>query len=275
MIDLHTHILPGIDDGSQSLETSLEMARMAVADGTTIMACTPHIYPGLYMNNSAGIHAERDKLQMALDTYGIPLRLVVGADAHLVPELPEGLRTGRIPTLNGSKYFLLEPSHNVLPPRFEESVFDVMAAGYIPVITHPERLVWIEDHYDQFITLAKRGAWLQLTAGALVGKFGKRARYWSERLLADGVIHIVASDAHTTSVRSPRMSDAIPDLEKAVGKEETHRLLQERPQAILDDIDPSQVTPAPGLHAATQHEDETPSGFSRLMGLFKNSARQR
>ncbi|WP_431777438.1 CpsB/CapC family capsule biosynthesis tyrosine phosphatase [Ottowia caeni] len=116
MIDLHTHILPGIDDGSQSLETSLKMARIAVADGTTIMACTPHIYPGLYMNHSAGIHAERDKLQLALNTYGIPLRLVVGADAHLVPELLEGLKTGRVPTLNGSKYFLLEPSHNVLPP---------------------------------------------------------------------------------------------------------------------------------------------------------------
>ncbi|WP_431777437.1 CpsB/CapC family capsule biosynthesis tyrosine phosphatase [Ottowia caeni] len=149
-----------------------------------------------------------------------------------------------------------------------------MAAGYIPVITHPERLVWIEDHYSKFITMAKRGAWLQLTAGALVGKFGKRARYWSERLLADGVIHLVASDAHTVSVRSPRMSDAIPLLEKAVGKEETQRLLQERPQAILDDIDPSLVTPAPGLHDTHQHEDETPSGFSKLVGLFKKSTRQ-
>lgn len=116
MIDLHTHILPGIDDGARSLEISLDMARIAVADGTTVMACTPHIYPGLYMNDSAGIHRERDKLQQALDAHGIPLRLVVGADAHLVPELLQGLQTGRVPTLNGSRYFLLEPSHNVLPP---------------------------------------------------------------------------------------------------------------------------------------------------------------
>ena len=80
MIDLHSHILPGIDDGARSLEVSLEMARIAVADGTRVMACTPHIYPGLYMNDAAGIQAERDKLQQALDTFGIPLHLVIGAD---------------------------------------------------------------------------------------------------------------------------------------------------------------------------------------------------
>lgn len=264
MIDLHTHILPGIDDGSRSLEQSLEMARMAVEDGTTIMACTPHIYPGLYMNDAAGIQAERDKLQKALDTYRIPLQLVVGADAHLVPELLDGLQTGRVPTLNGSRYLLLEPPHHVPPPNLEQSVFQIMAAGYVPVITHPERLVWIEDHYDTFVELARRGAWLQLTAGAIVGKFGRRARYWSERLLDEGWVHIVASDAHTTGMRNPRMSDAIPILEKAVGAEETHRLLHERPRAILDDADPATVAPVPGF----SNGSEPANGRSWLKRLF-------
>lgn len=264
MIDLHTHILPGIDDGARSLEISLEMARIAVQDGTTVMACTPHIYPGLYMNDAAGIQLEREKLQQALDEAGIALRLVVGADAHLVPELLSGLKSGRVPTLNGSRYFLLEPSHHVAPPMFEDSVFQVMAAGYVPVITHPERLVWIEQHYATFVALARRGAWLQLTAGALVGKFGKRARHWSERLLDDGVIHIVASDAHTTSVRSPRMSDAVPLLERIVGAEETRRMLYERPQAILDDIEPSLVTMPPGVAAPADAGDK--GWLRRLIG---------
>ena len=171
------HLLPGIDDGAKDLETSLEMARMAVEDGTTVLACTPHIYPGLYMNDQSGIKAQRDKLQKALDVYHIPLKLVVGADAHLVPELLDGLQSGRVPTLNDSRYFLLEPSHHVPPPHFEASVFQICAAGYIPVLTHPERLVWIEDHYPVFVNLARRGVWMQLTAGAILGKFGKRARY--------------------------------------------------------------------------------------------------
>lgn len=250
VIDLHSHILPGIDDGADSLEVALEMARIAVADGTRVLACTPHIYPGLYMNDRAGIERERDKLQQVLAAHGIALRLVVGADAHLVPELLSGLKSGRVPTLAGSRYFLLEPSHHVLPPKFEESVFEIMAAGFVPVITHPERLTWIEDHYDKFITVARRGAWLQLTAGAVVGKFGRRARYWSERLLGDGMVHLVASDAHTVSVRSPRMSDAVARLETIVGPAAAQRLVQGRPQAILDDVDPASVPPPPGLDDA-------------------------
>ncbi|WP_313071910.1 tyrosine-protein phosphatase [Melaminivora sp.] len=247
MIDLHTHILPGIDDGARSLDISLEMARIAVSDGTTTLACTPHIYPGLYMNDSAGIHAARDALQRALDEAQIALKLVVGADAHLVPELLSGLKSGRVPTLNGSRYFLLEPSHHVAPPQFEDSVFQIMAAGYTPVVTHPERLVWIEENYATFVRLAQRGAWMQLTAGAVVGKFGKRARYWSERLLGDGLVHLVASDAHTVSMRSPRMSDALPLLESHVGGKEAARLLNDRPQAILDDVPPHEVLAPPGL----------------------------
>lgn len=247
MIDLHSHILPGIDDGARTLEESLEMARIAVESGTTVLACTPHIYPGLYMNDSQGIHAERDKLQQALDTWGIPLQLVVGADAHLVPELLDGLQTGRVPTLNQSRYFLLEPSHHVAPPNFEQSVFEIMAAGFVPVITHPERLTWIEQHYDAFVTLARRGAWLQLTAGSIAGKFGKAALHWSEQLMRDGAVHIVASDAHGTGRRSPLMADALPVLESMLGAEETRQLVLTRPQAILDDLDPSQVLPVPML----------------------------
>lgn len=268
MIDLHSHILPCIDDGARSLEQSLEMARMAVDDGTTVMACTPHIYPGLYMNHAPGIRAERDKLQSALEALGIPLQLVVGADAHLVPGLLEGLRTGQVPTLNGSRYFLLEPAHHVPPPNLEDSVFQIMAGGYVPVITHPERLVWIEHHYPTLVTLARRGAWLQLTAGAVVGRFGRRARYWSERLLHEGWVHIVASDAHTTGMRNPRMSDTLPVLRRALGADEAHRLLNERPQAILDDADPATVTPVPAL----RQDLAAPAGGSWLGRLFRRAS---
>ena len=97
MIDLHSHILPGIDDGAKNLDISLEMARLAVADGIHTMACTPHIYPGLYMNSAQGIAQARDALQAELDAQGIALRLVLGADVHLVPGLLAGLRFQRAP----------------------------------------------------------------------------------------------------------------------------------------------------------------------------------
>jgi protein-tyrosine phosphatase len=245
MIDLHSHILPGIDDGAKTLEVSLEMARMAVADGIHTMACTPHIYPGLYGNDASGIGLARDRLQAELDARGIALRLVVGADVHLVPGLLDGLRAGRVPTLHGSRYVLLEPSHHVKPPRFEEAVFELVAAGYTPVITHPERLVWIEDHYDVFLRLIRQGAWMQLTAGALTGLFGARARYWGEKFLGEGHTHLLATDAHSSGRRVPRLSEARAVAERLLGAAEATRLVLERPQAILDDIAPSQVPALP------------------------------
>ena len=160
MIDLHSHILPGIDDGSKSLEMSLEMARIAVGDGIRIMACTPHIYPGLYHNDTAGITAARDALQAALDEHGIALQLTTGADVHLVPGLLAGLRSGVVPSLHGTRYVLLEPSHHVAPPRFAELVFQLVTAGHVPVITHPERLRWVEDHFQTMVDLTRQGAWI-------------------------------------------------------------------------------------------------------------------
>ena len=250
MIDLHSHILPGIDDGSKSLEMSLEMARIAVQDGIRVMACTPHIYPGLYMNNTAGIQTARDSLQAALDEHGIALQLTTGADAHLVPGLVEGLRSGTVPSLHGTRYFLLEPPHHVAPPRFAELVFQIVAAGYVPVITHPERLTWIEDHFQVFVDLARQGAWIQVTAGAVTGHFGPRPKYWAERFLGEGLTHILATDAHSSVRRVPILSEARAVAERLLGREEATQLVQGRPTALMNNVAPSQVSPLPARKAA-------------------------
>lgn len=249
MIDLHSHILPGIDDGAPTLEVALEMARLAVGDGIRTMACTPHIYPGLYMNDAPGIAVARVALQRELDARGIALRLVSGADVHLVPGLLEGLRGGAIPTLHGSRYLLLEPPHHVAPPRFAESVRQLMMAGYVPVITHPERLSWIETHYKVFVELVDQGAWMQVTAGAVAGHFGERPRYWGEKFLGEGHTHILATDAHASSGRIPCLSQGRVVAERLLGADEARRLVQERPQAILDNLAPDACTPPPRSEA--------------------------
>lgn len=243
MIDLHSHILPGIDDGAASLDISLQMARLAVADGIHTMACTPHIYPGLYMNDKHGIAQACAALQAELDQRGIGLRLVTGADVHLVPDLLAGLREGRVPTLNGSRYLLLEPSHHVVPPRLAQSVFQLVAAGYTPVITHPERLTWVETHYPVLVGLIRQGAWMQVTAGALTGMFGPRAQYWGERFIGEGHTHILASDAHSIRRRIPCLSQGLAVAERLLGPAEAARLVGERAQAILDDRPASEVAP--------------------------------
>lgn len=257
MIDLHCHILPGIDDGAKTLEMSLEMARIAVADGIHTLACTPHIYPGMYMNDGPGIAAARDALQAELDQAGIPLKLVVGADVHLVPGLIEGLQSGRVPTLHGSRYFLLEPSHTTPPPRFEDSVFNLIASGYTPVITHPERLTWVEGHFEVFQRLIGVGAWMQVTAGALTGVFGQRAKYWGERFVGEGMTHILATDAHSNGRRLPRLTEGLEVARRLLGDVEADRLVRERPLAIVENR-------APQDFRLTQVEAPAPSWFKRL-----------
>ena len=247
MIDLHCHILPGIDDGSQDLATSLAMARIAVDDGIRTLACTPHIYPGLYENDANGIRARVAALQLQLDEAGIALRLTSGADAHLTPELFGRVKDGTAPTLHGGRYFLLEPSHHVAPPRFEESVFNFTAAGYVPVITHPERLTWIEGHYPVVESLARSGSWIQITAGSLTGRFGSNAQYWAERMLDDGLVHLLATDAHGIKHRAPLLAEGLQAAEKWVGADEARRLVFDRPQAILDDRPPADVVPVPAF----------------------------
>lgn len=245
MIDLHSHILPGIDDGSRSLEMSLEMARMAVDDGITMMACTPHIYPGLYMNDTAGIIAARNALQEALDEEGIPLQLTIGADVHLVPGLLQNLRAGIVPCLHHTRYLLLEPSHHVAPPHFQESVFNLVAAGYVPVITHPERLTWVDDSYGVFRDLVRQGAWMQVTAASLTGLFGKSAKYWGERFVDEGLTHILATDAHSSRRRTPLMAEAREIAQRMLGREEADRMVRGRQEQMLRNDPPSAVPPPP------------------------------
>ncbi len=249
MIDLHCHILPGIDDGAPDLETALEMARVAVADGIEITACTPHIHRGVYDNAGPAIALAIAALQAELDRAGIPLKLIAGADTHIDGELVEGLRSGRIASLNGSDYFLFEPPHHVAPPRMEDVVFDVMLAGYRPILTHPERLTWIEDHYDAIVRMAGRGVLMQITAGSIEGRFGKRPLYWAERMLDEGLVHILATDAHNLRNRKPVLSAARERVAERLGEAEATAMVTSRPAAIIANRPPEPVSqrqsPAP------------------------------
>lgn len=261
MIDLHSHTLPQLCDGSQSLDTSLTMARMAVADGTTHLACTPHIYPGIYNNSTTTIQPALQNLQQELDNNTIPLKLIIGADTHMVPEVMQGLKDGRIPTLNHSRYFLLEPSHHVPVTNFVDQVENFLNAGYVPLITHPERLSWVKDHYEEFIQAAELGAWIQITAGALTGHFGRTAKKWADRFLLDGYVHVIASDAHGTDKRPPILSKGVSAAIHLLGDEqEILRTVNERPQAVLDNTAPEQVTPPPALNQSTHQNSADPHG---------------
>jgi protein-tyrosine phosphatase len=265
MIDVHCHMLPGIDDGARNLEMALEMARLAVADGITVTACTPHIYPGLFENTVEGIREAVEGFRVELARADIPLQITYGADIQITPELVAGLNAGSLPTLHKSRYFLFEPPHHVAPPGMLDLLHNVIATGYVPVITHPERLSYAEEYYDQFVQAVAMGAWIQLTGGALLGRFGGRVQKLSQRFLADGVTHLLASDGHNLKNRTPELSEARNAAASIVGEAEANRLVTERPQAILDNVDPALI-PSPQVRPPAAKPDAKSGFLQRLFG---------
>jgi protein-tyrosine phosphatase len=271
MIDLHSHILPGIDDGAANLDIALEMARIAVASGVSVQACTPHIFPGVFDNAGPEIRLAVAELQQRLEEHGIPLRLVTGADAHIVPNMVDGLRSGAILSLADTRYVLVEPPHHVAPPRIEYLFFELLTAGYVPILTHPERLTWIETRFETFIQLFHAGVWMQITSGSLTGAFGRRPQYWSERMLNEGLVHILASDAHGARRRRPDLAEGRTVAAKWVGETEAEQLVVGRPRAILGNAAPSDVNaPAQAAHLSSVART---SGESRSNGQQSRRSR--
>ncbi|MEW6255309.1 MAG: CpsB/CapC family capsule biosynthesis tyrosine phosphatase [Pseudomonadota bacterium] len=243
MIDLHSHILPGIDDGAASQEAALEMARIYVAQGVQAVACTPHILPGVYHNSGQDIRAAVAQLQARLDEAGIALSLFTGADNHVVSDFVSGVREGRLLTLGDTRYVLVEPPHNVAPPRFDDLVFNILLGGYVPIITHPERLKWIETDYDLMTRLCERGVWMQVTASSLTGRFGRRPRYWAERMICEGRVQILATDAHDPKGRPPDLEEGWTAACRLVGTQEAAQMVSGRPSFILCDGHPGESAP--------------------------------
>ncbi len=251
VIDLHCHILPGIDDGATDRAAALDMARAFVADGVTAVACTPHILPGLYHNSGPAIRAAVTDLQRDLDDSAVALKLYCGADNHVVPDFVQGLRSGRLLSIADTRYVLVEPPHHVAPPRLEELFFDIVVAGYVPILTHPERLTWIRTHYEIMKRLVGGGVWMQLTAGSLTGMFGRQPKYWAERMLDEGCVHILASDAHDIRKRPPNLRLGRELAAKRIGDAAASALVMTRPAAILANAAPETVPgPSPSLVSA-------------------------
>lgn len=277
MFDLHCHLLPGIDEGAVDLGMALEMARIAVADGISTVACTPSILPGTHENTADGIRAAVAALQAELDQRDIHLRLVMGAVAHLDPGVVRGVRSGRIPTIADSHYLLVEPPRHVAPPRFEESMFELMTLGITPILAQPESVAWVDSHHEALVRLAARGAWLQVSAGALAGRQGKRAQYWGEKFVAEGHCHVLATGARDPGMRPPLLAEAREVAVRLVGRDAAMHLVSTRPRGVVADADPSTLPPPVALtRGGVRREPEPAHEPARSLrdlvrGLFRRA----
>ena len=234
MIDLHCHILPGIDDGSRSWDESVEMARIAAADGITDIVATPHITPGLYDNTTASISVLVEEFSNRLATAGIPIRLHVGADVRVDPDLVGGVESGSVPVLgNRIRYLVAELPSQMMPPNIRELVYALQLRQIIPIITHPERHASMQQDPGLLRQFVEAGALAQVTAGSLVGEFGPVARRAANKMLERNLIHLIATDAHGTQKRRPVLTPGLAAAAAIVGEEAARAMVLDVPRAIL------------------------------------------
>jgi protein-tyrosine phosphatase len=234
MIDLHNHILPGIDDGPDDWNQTFKMCQIAAKDGITHIAATPHIGPENHIPRQVVQHKVR-QLNDILKIKGLDLEIFPAADVHLDPGIFSLLETGNLLTIGEKKrYLLLEIPPFAIPPRIKEFVFELQMRGVIPIITHPERNYVIQQSPQILKDLVQQGALVQVTAMSLTNGFGSMSRNCIKQLLRDGLVHLIATDAHSIIRRPPLLSPAVEAAAQIVGRTEAEAMVTTYPLAILE-----------------------------------------
>ena len=235
MIDIHTHVLPGVDDGSPELDASLEMLYMAAESGVHTLVTTPHCnIPGEFENYvSPELDALWRQLARAADRENIPLRLCRGAEIFATEELPELLSDGLVWTLNGTKYFLTEFSFGEDPDFCSDILRQCRARGFRPIIAHPERYLFVQVEPRIAYEWCTAGYGLQVNKGSLLGRFGPAVQDTAHLLVDHGLAACVASDAHGPYERTTDMGEIRQALADTFGEPYARLLLEENPSRIL------------------------------------------
>jgi len=234
MIDVHCHILPGIDDGPEAMDLSLEMAESAIADGITHVVATPHANDE-YIFDFARVREVRDELQAKI---GDRLALATGCDFHLSPENLEALRANAAPfCINQKDYLLVEFNEYSIPPAMDQTLHEIQLMGLRPVITHPERNGILRAQTDRLAKWVRLGCFVQVTAGSLTGSFGPGTQKDAWRWMLDGLVHFVASDAHNMRGRPLRLAAAFATVREQMGEPTAKAVFLENPKAAWEGRD--------------------------------------
>lgn len=234
MIDLHAHLLPGVDDGAQTWADTAEMARIAREDGVDTIVITPHLRHELWPENT---RESLEKLftiipEHVSETPSLALGAEIRVDSELLEEIDRFPHPQVLP-LAGSRHLLLEFPSLPIGPDAREIVHELVVGGWFPVLAHPERIPWLAEDPDLLADLVERGALFQVTAMSVTGDFGTRPHACCAFLLDEGFVHFVASDAHNAITRPPRLSGAFRTIAEGWGEETARKLMQENPAAVL------------------------------------------
>ena len=235
MIDLHNHLLPGIDDGARKIDETLEFLRLARRDGVRTVVATPHMKPGVYDNTRETI-LERVALvreaQRGDEAEGVTL--LPGAEVYYTADLTARVGNGQLMTRgDGGRYLLLELPYQQVPIGVEETIFQLKLRQITPLMAHPERVAYYLTDIERVASSIRLGALMQVTGSSITGRFGDRAREFALRMLERNMIHVLASDSHDVRHRPPTLSGAVKAATVVVGEAAARRLVDDNPAAII------------------------------------------
>ena len=240
MIDLHSHILSGIDDGAKDISESIEIALQSVAVGVTHMMCTPHIHQGIFENTTSTINSAFGALVQAFISHNIPLKISKGSEVRLDTTILGGIANNQIPFIGhwqGKKALLLELPHSHVPPGAENLIRWLLKNDIQPVIPHPERNRDIMADYNKLLFLKRQGCIFQVTAGAFVSRFSQKSGELAEQMLSEGLIAYVASDTHSVKRRPNDMRMARESIASLAGEDTAEQLTYVTPKEITQHVE--------------------------------------
>ena len=262
MIDIHHHLLWGMDDGASNVETSIAMAKAAAADGISHIVCSPHAN-GTYAFESQVISEKIYELQRLLDRNLIEVKLGHGCDFHMSYEnIQEAKLNPAKFSINGLGYLLAEIPDYGISPGLTEIFYQLQLAGLTPILTHPERNPTLQADRPRMMDWLRRGVLVQVTAGSVVGRMGRHAERMAHELLANRWVHFLATDAHNTTSRPPMMREAFDLVAKKYGPDYAHLLCVSNPLAAFLGK-PLQPQPEP-LNLYEEFKEK--SWWQRVMG---------
>lgn len=237
MTDIHTHILPGVDDGAPDLRISLEMAEQAVRGGVNHLVMTPHCnIPDMFDNYNDGdnIRQKMEMFRKQVTDAGIPLTLYSGMEVFGTPEVPEYLEEGRLLTINDTRYLLVEFPFSGSSYYATDILSDICHLGYFPIVAHPERYEYVQKDTGLVDYWIRMGCGIQVNKGSLLGRFGRKPYYCGIRLLEEGMVSCVASDAHHSEWRTTYMDEVRMMLSQEYGEDYADFLTRVNPKRIVE-----------------------------------------
>jgi protein-tyrosine phosphatase len=235
MIDLHSHILPGLDDGADNWQKSIAMARVACEDGITGIVCTPHWVPGKYENQRAQIIAAVLEFKKQIAEQEIPLNIYPGAELRLDIRLPEKIAAGELITINDTGvYVLIELPEESIPDNLEDFLWNLALKNIKPIISHVERHPLLHKNPERLFRWVEMGILTQLTAASMLEQFTAEIRDFSLMLLEHRLVHMLVTDSHGLHLRSPKLFAGYEVVKNIIGEEAAHRMVYDMPKDIID-----------------------------------------